>query len=455
MSKSKTKVTITKKFKKSGSLETGRDPIYTGADIVSKAKDDFSELTTQILFAKVKANRAELSKQFGKEFDVMFAKLKNLSVIQKYREDLLKYLKGVRKAKEEIKKIPKQIVYGNSDDKWWLTYINNPPKDDDNSPKALAFKLLKIEADEQGLSFPDYLEKRQNDAKKQKEYETTHWVSPLTQGQMFTILYQNEVPPYYYMGLPLSSQNHQRLLTYKSSNKGWLEYKNKKGGVAQLLPDSILKEQERYRQIGLQIRKALNPVLKATAKVKEAVTPNLTPFNFGMTPPITTNQGGLLDVRIIKRPDTGLNSYASRIDAENGIDIALHYLSTHKDPSKMDYAVTSYDSTIALAENVNLKPQELFKIACDYIKLKKTEFKKRLVETDNTYLIELLVNHFRSEVMSRINKNLNAYTIKNFYNSPYVKNFMKQTNYKMDYKRFSKQFKIWIKIFTSVAHKKN
>ena len=155
-----------------------------------------------------------------------------------------------------------------------------------------------------------------------------------------------------------------------------------------------------------------------------------------------------------QKTEHGLNAYAVRIDAETPIDLVKHYLKTHKDPEKVDYAVVSYDNAVALAETVGMMPQELFKIACDYIKLKEKDFKIRRVEAEETYLIEMLVSEFKQRLLGHQQKGLPAYSMTDFYNTDYVQNWFKRTGLNYDYKRFAKQLKSWIKIFSSVAKKK-
>jgi len=100
-----------------------------------------------------------------------------------------------------------------------------------------------------------------------------------------------------------------------------------------------------------------------------------------------------------------------------------------------------------------MTPQELFKITCDHIKLRKKEFKRRIIELESGYLVEMLVNHYLSERDRYEAKKLGALTMTVFYKSKYVQNFMNRNGYKLDYKRFDAQMKKWIKIYTSVAKK--
>jgi hypothetical protein len=116
--------------------------------------------------------------------------------------------------------------------------------------------------------------------------------------------------------------------------------------------------------------------------------------------------------------------------------------------------VVSYDNAVALAETVGMMPQELFKIACDYIKLKEKDFKIRRVEAEENYLIEMLVSEYKQRLLAKQEKDLPAYSMTEFYNTDYVQNWFKRTGINYDYKRFTKQLNKWIRVFSSVAKKK-
>jgi hypothetical protein len=260
------------------------------------------------------------------------------------------------------------------------------------------------------------------------------------------------------MGKPVGYANVRMIDNYKDFNKGWKEYTAKKGkwekatsGIFQL-PEPLRKFREDYERLSKTLRKTFEPM----TKIRENW---LQPFNVlnQINAPIDALQKGLLDVeeeRIIKKRDNGLNAYAVRIGAENPVDLVKHYLKTHKDPEKLDYAVVSYDNAVALAETVGMMPQELFKIACDYVKLKEKDFKKRRVEAEETYLIEMLVSEYKQRLLETQKKGITSYTVLKFYNTDYVQNWFKRTGLNYDYKRFNKQLKSWIKIFSSEAKKK-
>ena len=282
-------------------------------------------------------------------------------------------------------------------------------------------------------------------------------------GQIFALLSLKETKPYMYMGKPVSKSNEQVIDRYKESNKGWLEYKkklgkNKSAFEGMHIPPSIQASQEKFHSIIKQIQKSVEPLKQATDKIKSWNNPlvnHLAPF--GMLTNLSKEfpEGLLSETRKIRKPDNGLNSYASRHDLQDGIEVSLHYLKTHRNPAQVDYAVTSYENAGALADSVGMTPQELFKITADHIKLKKTEYKKRVFEMQTFYLIEMIVNDYLDERQRHKEKGLGAYTMTMFYKTPKVKNFLKQSGLKMDYKRFANQMSKWIRICTSKAHKKN
>ena len=425
--------------------------VFTGKH--KKILDDLDEwqnkFNIQILYSKIRANREELRKLYGKSFDDWFKKVEKTPIIEEHRKDYIKYLKNIKNSTKLFKDLQKQII---SEPEF---SEDNPPKNYDNSPSALAYKLNKISADAMGMTVSEYLEDRRKRLETQKEYNKIHWIAPLTEGQIFTILYLNENKPYKYMGKPVGYANVRMIDNYKDFNKGWKEYKAKKdktekamSGIFQV-PEPLRKFREDYERLSKTLRKTFEPMTKIRKNW-------LQPFNV-LDIPTPTDAKGLLDVeeeRIIKKRDSGLNAYAVRIGAENPVDLVKHYLKTHKDPEKLDYAVVSYDNAVALAETVGMMPKELFKIACDYVKLKEKDFKVRRVEAEETYLIEMLVSEYKQRLLETQKKGITSYTVLKFYNTDYVQNWFKRTGLNYDYKRFNKQLKTWIKIFSSEAKKK-
>ncbi len=413
-----------------------------------KSDEWANKIKIQILYSKVRANKKELRKKYS-DFDKWFKEVEKQPLIEEHRKDYIKYLKKIKNTKSLFKDLQRKII---SEPEF---SEDNPPKNSDNSPSALAYKLNKISADAMGMSVADYLINRRKRLEIQKEYNKKHWISPLTDGQIFTILYLNENKPYKYMDKLVGDVNERIIENYKDLNKGWKEYKAKKDktdkaltGIFQV-PEPLRKFREDFEKISKSLRTTFEPMMKIKRDWFQ-------PFNV-LGVPIPEGTKGLLDTpdeRIIKKTEHGLNAYAVRIDAKTPIDLVKHYLKTHKDPEKVDYAVVSMDNAVALAETVGMLPQELFKITCDYIKLRQKDFAKRIVETEQTYLVEMLISEFKQRILDAQQKGLATYTVTKFYNSEYVQNWLKRTGLKYDYKRFDVQLKKWVKIFTSVAKKK-
>ena len=349
----------------------------------------------------------------------------------------------------EIKRKPKQIVA-------------SPTKTDTKIHK-LVDQLLAPEAKARGLTLEEYKKVRQRELKAQQKYNEEHWVSPLLDGQIFALLTLKETKPYMYMGKPVSKSNEWVIDNYKQGNKGWLEYKKKQAKNKSALegihiPPSILQSQKDLQKIMQQIQSSVEPLKKVTEKIKSWNNPFNHLQSMGIPKHFLSSEfpeGLLSETRRIRKPDNGLNSYATRHNLQDGIELSLHYLKTHKSPTEVDYAVTSYENAGALADSVGMTPQELFKITADHIKLKKTEYKKRVFEMQTFYLVEMIVNDYLAERQKHKSKGLGAYTLTMFYKTPKVKNFLKQSGLKMDYKRFANQMSKWIRICTSKAHKKN
>ena len=423
--------------------------VFTG----NKPSEDFDawakKIKIQILYSKVRANKKELRKKYS-NFDKWFKEVEKQPLIEEHRKSYLKYLKKIKNTNKLFKDLQKEIISEP------VFSEDNPPKNYDNSPTALAYKLNKISADAMGMTVADYLVDRRKRIRETEDYNKKHWIAPLTEGQIFTVLYLNENKPYRYMGKPVGDVNERLINNYKEFNKGWKEYKAKEdkankalGGIFEV-PEPLRKFREDFDRLSKSLRSTFEPMMKIRRDWFQ-------PFNV-LGIPIPEGSKGLLDItpeeRIVKKTEHGLNAYAVRIGAKTPIDLAIHYLQTHKDPTKVDYAAVSYDNAAALAETVGMLPQELFKITCDYIKLRRKELAKRIVETEQTYLVEMLVNEFKQRVLDAEQKNLGTYSVTKFYNSEYVKNWLKRTGLNYDYKRFDAQLQKWIRIFSSVAKKK-
>ena len=136
------------------------------------------------------------------------------------------------------------------------------------STSKLVNQILKVEADAQGLSLKEFTKKRDAIIKSQEEYKKTHWVTPLTDAQLYFIATQQDKEPYRYMSMPLSKSNQNKLDNYKLNNKNYHNYL-KMSETAQKLHDQrktidkinepIRKLQEQMADIGRRLRPTLLP----------------------------------------------------------------------------------------------------------------------------------------------------------------------------------------------------
>lgn len=450
----------------------------------TKFDQEINEIIAQAQFQKIRRWRKELSKQYGVPFDDWYALANKIDFIKSGKKEILEFVKGIQKYKQLALK-PKQLVapvkpYKATEEAKWYEYDKNPPAKNDYSPSALVYYLYIEEAKNEGKTYSEYMLERQRRRDHERHYEQTHWVKPLTEGQIFTILYRDEHPPYKYMNKPLSSLNISYVEHYKKWSKGWKEFKAKRDAKKsndQTYVVEKFKDEELQKAV-LKEQAVLDQIQKTLDDVETKIPITFNPFNLNDPKRADINVGGLLDIeikknkpieiikvgnqtiftdynkgeRIIKEKDSGLNSYARRIDAKNGVDVALHYLKTHEDPTKVDYAPIAFSNAGALADSVGMLPAELFKITCDYIKKKESDYRTRLFEIEQGYLIEMLVNEYLSICDSKLKANI-TYNAKLFYQSQYVKNFLKQSGMKLDYQRFSKKLTNWIKIYTATAKK--
>ena len=116
--------------------------------------DDLEEwskkIKIQILYSKVRANKKELRKKYS-NFDKWFKEVEKQPLIEEHRKDYLKYLKKIKNTNKLFKDLQKEIISEP------VFSEDNPPKNYDNSPIALAYKLNKISADAMGMTVADYL----------------------------------------------------------------------------------------------------------------------------------------------------------------------------------------------------------------------------------------------------------------------------------------------------------
>ena len=126
--------------------------------------------------------------------------------------------------------------------------------------KEVEKAIVRLQADEHGLSIKEYKKQRQAIFKSQEEYKKTHWVSDLSDAQCYLIATTQEKEPYTYMGKALSKGNVWRLKNYQQYNTAYKEWvqsitrlKRIRDGIEKPL-EPFRKLQEQMQDIGKRLR---------------------------------------------------------------------------------------------------------------------------------------------------------------------------------------------------------
>ena len=343
----------------------------------------------------------------------------------------------------------------------------------------------KAVAKTQGLTLKDYQKRKKLFQKQSEEYRKTHWVSDLTDAQLFYIVTTQDGEPYKYQGKPLSKNNIYKLHYYKQNNIGYSQWKKTvhnwkklRQGIEKPL-EPFRKLQEEYQELGKRLRSSFLPEQEALLRIQKKINPQLfkglgslynpaNPNEFVMDAafPPTPNVRGMTGTFTYDNKDGywhkegkdkdkpidishGLNTLMKKHKMSSAIQISDHYLNTFEDPSKADYFVDSFDNPIALAKAVGVTPQKIMEILCREIKVSKTYY-KGLEFMSNAREIEELVEEWNTR------KTKDAkYPYSNFYRSGFRKEWSDRTGWVWNgYKRFVEQFPTWIKMFNARAYKK-
>ena len=365
--------------------------------------------------------------------------------------------------------------------------------------KAVINQMDKAVAKTQGLTLKDYQKRKKLFQKQSEEYRKTHWVSDLTEAQLYFIATSQEKEPYYYVGKPLSKMNIDKLNHFKQHNKGYLEWLSKinrlrkiRDGIEKPL-EPFKKLREEYQAIGKRLRSSFLPeqevlrqmqkkgldalenlsnpdLFKGWKKISTKWSPimgssQVNPVNFfldDMVCPPPPNIRGVTGTFTYNAKDGqwhkdepidkahGLNTLMKKHGFSSALQIPNHYLDTFDDPSKADYFVDSFDNPIALAKAVGVTPQKIFEILCREIKVSMRHYRE-LALMGNVLAVEGLVNEWNRRHPSEQSK----YPYSEFFNSKFRKDWSEKYGWDWnDYKRFVEQFPKWVKIFNARAYKK-
>jgi len=325
----------------------------------------------------------------------------------------------------------------------------------------LVNQTLRVDADARGLSLKEYKKQREAILKSQEEYKKTHWVSGLTDAQLFFIATTPkglllDDSKEYYMGKPLSKENHRRLDRYKENSKGYLDFVTSVNRVKRLR-DGIEKDMQpfkkltqEYQEIGRRLRSSFLP---EKAFVQKLFTPD---FMIGGVPvevKIKPKEHiarliGDARARLPVDKTHGLNTLMLKHGMKSPLDIADHFLKVYKDPKKSDYFVEDYDNADAFAKACGILPVDVFRlIAQDVKKRKKHYTEQRLL--GNAVACEELVNEWNTRLA-----NNEKYPLTEFFNSKFRKDWSLRHGWDWtEYKRFQETFPTWVRMFNARAKK--
>ena len=327
--------------------------------------------------------------------------------------------------------------------------------------KEVEKAIVRLQADEHGLSIKEYKKQRQAILKSQEEYKKTHWVSDLSDAQCYLIATTQEKEPYTYMGKALSKGNVWRLKNYQQYNTAYKEWvqsitrlKRIRDGIEKPL-EPFRKLQEQMQDIGKRLRGTYLPEQEALREFRL----KLNPFSFGQTPqqgdfyiPRDIKIKGLLhDFEKQDKVDKshGLNTLMKKHKMKSSLDIAPHFLNVFNNPNKSDYFVENYHNSIALAEACGVPPVKLFEILCLHLKVSKKHYEEQRL-LSHAYAIEELINAWDTQI-----KKNSKYAMTTFFRSKVRKDWSAKYNWDWNgYKRFQEQFPEWREIFKAKAYKR-
>ena len=325
------------------------------------------------------------------------------------------------------------------------------------STTKLVNQTLKISADAQGLSLKEYKRQREAIRKSQEEYKKTHWVSELTDAQLFFVATAPkglllDDSKEYYMGKPLSKENHRRLDRYKENSKSYLDFVKSMTRVNRLR-DGIEKDlkpfrrlQEEYQDIGRRLRSSFVPEVEFTRKLFPDLMIGGVPTEVKIR-----SKAELIEQARARLPvdkTHGLNTLMKKHKMKSPLDIADHFLEVFEDPKKSDYFVEDYDNADAFAKACGVLPIDVFRlIAQDVKKRKKHYTEQRLI--NKAVACEELVNEWNT----RVTKD-SKYPYSDFFRTKFRIDWSLRHGYDWtDYKRFMEEFPNWVRIFNARAKK--
>ena len=463
-----------------------------------------NKLQAQILFAKVRANRKELSMRYGKKFDDWYNEVKDVNFIKEGQKKQIEHLKNIRKFKSKRKKLGEGFQAQLEDHRKQL--LNDKTlypslKDFDklkskevdaffkqwqlpSNPSVASYyfrmcPLNKAYYDEANKNTTWYkiasepfttkqAEERNEQHRRLLEFRERHYWLPLTQQEKLYILKNNKkltTGRYTYAGKPLSKLNHHAVEQFaKQYNQNPSQFNIKQSDL------EIIAEKESIK-IGKAIMNMMSPKFAEAIGFKKLVEMNVAPNKVTINTNSKIKADALVEIKGSAMkvetgeqfqaktvsstfpPQLGLNSYLKKKKIKYAYELPEAYLADIK-KGIVDLKVFNFDSVIALANTVGMLPQELFIVACQNIAKRKKHFKDQMMIMLGT-AVEELVEIYNNKA----EKSYKFYDLKlsvaKFFKSQERKAWSNKYDYHWkNYVRFNEDFSEWKDIVSSKAVKK-
>lgn len=463
-----------------------------------------NKLMVEIEFAKVRANRKELSKKYGKKFDDWYNEVKEVNFIKEGQKKLIHHLKKIRKFKFKRKALAQDFQNQVEDHKKNL--LNNKTlypslKDFDklkgeeitkffkkwdlpSNPVVASYYLRmcplnKMYYDDKYKDTHWFIvastpfntkqaEYRNEQHRKLLEFRERHYWLPLTNQEKLYISQNNKkltTGRYTYAGKPLSKLNHYAVQQFvKQYNENPSEFNIKQSELETIAQKESIK-------IGNAIMNMMSPKFAEAIGFKKLVEMNVAPNKVT----INTNskikadalveiKGSAMNVEMGQKfqattigttfpPQLGLNSYLKRKKLKYALDLPEAYLDDIK-KGIVDLKVFDFQSVTALANTIGMLPQDLFIVACQHIVKRKKHYKDQMMIMLGT-AVEELVELYNSRAEASVKKWDIKLSVRRFFKSAERIAWSKKYDY--DWKnhvRFNEDFKEWRSIVSAKAVKK-
>ena len=475
--------------------------IKTGDD---KFDANMDKLMVEVQFAKIRANRKELSKQYGKKFDVWYNKVKDIDFIKEGQKKLIHHLKNIRKFKFKRQKLGEGFQAQLEDHRQQL--LNDKTlypslidydklKGDEitkffkkwqlpSNPVVASYYLRmcplnKAYYDEANKNTTWYkiasepfttkqAQERNEQHRKIADFRERHYWLPLTNQEKLYISQNNKnltTGRYIYSGKPLSKLNHIAVQHFvKQYNENPSQFNIKQSELESIAEKESIK-------IGNAIMKMMSPKFAETLGFKKLVAMNVAPnkVTINTNPKIKADalveiKGSSMNVEMGEKFQAktisttfpiqlGLNSYLKRKKLKYAIDLPEAYLADIK-KGIIDLKVTDFQSVISLANGIGILPQDLFIVACQHIVKRKKYYKDQMMIMLGT-AVEELVELYNNRAEASIKKWDIKLSVRRFFKS--AERIAWSKKYEYDWKshvRFNEDFKEWRTIVSAKAVKK-